>query len=100
MENGLKELWCLFNFVQPGLLGDLSYFESEFCKVIIKGGYTHADEMEKETSKICFHLKNDTLGGVQKNIFLTNKLNDDIFPLYWKLGDFLNPRINISTLYN
>ena len=51
MENGLKELWCLFNFIQPGLLGDINYFESEFCKIIIKGGYTSADKVEKEMAK-------------------------------------------------
>jgi SNF2 family DNA or RNA helicase len=51
MENSLQELWCLFNFVQPGLLGNLEYFEREFCKAIIKGGFTKADPMEQEMAK-------------------------------------------------
>lgn len=46
MENNLQELWALFNFVQPGLLGDLDYFEREFCKAIIRGGYTDADPVD------------------------------------------------------
>ena len=29
IENSLSELWCLFNFVQPGLLGEKEYFEKE-----------------------------------------------------------------------
>jgi SNF2 family DNA or RNA helicase len=41
----------LFNFIQPGLLGELDYFENQFCKTIIKGGYTKATEVERETAK-------------------------------------------------
>jgi SNF2 family DNA or RNA helicase len=51
MENSLLELWSLFNFVQPGLLGDINYFEREFCKAIIKGGYTDANPVEHEAAK-------------------------------------------------
>ncbi|AAZ12472.1 DNA excision repair protein, putative [Trypanosoma brucei brucei TREU927] len=30
VQNTLKELWCLFDFVKPGLLGTLRRFEEEF----------------------------------------------------------------------
>ena len=53
MQNSLQELWSLFNFVQPGLLGQLDFFEHQFCKTIIKGGYTRATAVEVETSKQC-----------------------------------------------
>ena len=44
MQNSLSELWSLFNFIQPILLGDLA---------IIKGGYTNATEIQRETSHEC-----------------------------------------------
>ena len=45
MQNNLSELWSLFSFVQPGLLGELDYFQNTFCKTIIKGGYTNASDI-------------------------------------------------------
>ena len=51
MENSLQELWSLFNFVQPGLLGDLDYFEKEYCKAILRGGYTDADAVDREMAQ-------------------------------------------------
>jgi DNA excision repair protein ERCC-6 len=53
MQNSLSELWSLFNFIQPGLLGELDFFENTFCKTIIKGGYTNATEIQRETSHEC-----------------------------------------------
>lgn len=50
MENSLRELWSLFNFVQPGLLGPLNYFETQYCKEIIKGGFRRASLAEREAS--------------------------------------------------
>ena len=42
MQNNLQELWSLFSFVQPGLLGTLPFFEKEFCETIMKGGFSTA----------------------------------------------------------
>ena len=50
MQNNLQELWSLFSFVQPGLLKDLSWFEKEFCDVIMRGGFQNASQLEVETS--------------------------------------------------
>ncbi len=50
MENSLQELWSLVNFVEPGLLGSLEYFEKEFCQAIVRGGFTDADKVEQETA--------------------------------------------------
>ena len=38
VENSLTDLWTQLNFVNPGLLGDLSFFRSEFAKPIEKLG--------------------------------------------------------------
>ena len=50
MENSLQELWSLVNFVEPGLLGTLEFFEKEFCHAIVRGGFTDADKVEQETA--------------------------------------------------
>ena len=34
VENSLTDLWAQLNFVNPGLLGTLSYFRNEFAKPI------------------------------------------------------------------
>ena len=51
MENSLKKLWCLVNFVQPGVLGPLEYFDKEYCKAILKGGWCEATEVQKESAR-------------------------------------------------
>ena len=38
VENSLTDLWSQLNFVNPGLLGDLSYFRREFARPIEKEG--------------------------------------------------------------
>ncbi|CAK0742910.1 Helicase [uncultured Gammaproteobacteria bacterium] len=38
MENNLEELWSLFHFLAPGVLGDLSQFKRVFRNPIEKGG--------------------------------------------------------------
>ena len=50
MQNNLQELWSLFNFVEPNLLGDLQFFEKEFVETIMKGGFSKATNLEKEQS--------------------------------------------------
>ncbi|HEX5959518.1 MAG TPA: SNF2-related protein, partial [Hyphomicrobiaceae bacterium] len=37
VENGLTDLWCLFDMVQPGLLGALNTFGREYGRVIESG---------------------------------------------------------------
>ena len=38
VENSLTDLWSQLNFVNPGLLGDLSFFRREFARPIEKEG--------------------------------------------------------------
>ena len=49
VENSLTDLWTQLNFVNPGLLGDLTFFRREFAKPIEKLG---DDEKEIELRKI------------------------------------------------
>jgi SNF2 family DNA or RNA helicase len=49
VENSLTDLWTQLNFVNPGLLGDLSFFRREFAKPIEKTG---DDEKELKLRKI------------------------------------------------
>ncbi|MDO9579237.1 MAG: DEAD/DEAH box helicase [Bacteroidales bacterium] len=49
VENSLTDLWTQLNFVNPGLLGDLSFFRREFAKPIEKMG---DDEKEGKLRKI------------------------------------------------
>lgn len=42
IQNNLRELWSLFDFVFPGRLGTLPAFEAEFSSPIRVGGYANA----------------------------------------------------------
>jgi SNF2 family DNA or RNA helicase len=49
VENSLTDLWSQLNFVNPGLLGDLSFFRREFARPIEKAG---DDAQESKLRKI------------------------------------------------
>lgn len=44
IENRLTDLWAQFNFVNPGLLGNYSYFKREFASPIEKGDQSGRQE--------------------------------------------------------
>lgn len=46
IQNRLKELWSLFDFVFPGKLGTLPTFDDEFVLPIRTGGYANASKMQ------------------------------------------------------
>jgi DNA excision repair protein ERCC-6 len=46
IQNDLKELWSLFDFVFPGRLGTLPAFENEFAIPIKRGGYSNASPLQ------------------------------------------------------
>ena len=50
IQNTLKELWTLFDFVYPGRLGTLIAFEVEFATPIRVGAYTNANKVQKEVA--------------------------------------------------
>lgn len=53
IQNSLKELWSLFDFIYPGRLGALSVFEMEFCEPIRAGGYRNASKLQNEVAIRC-----------------------------------------------
>jgi DNA excision repair protein ERCC-6 len=46
IQNNLRELWSLFDFIFPGKLGTLPVFEEEFCAPITMGGYRNASPLQ------------------------------------------------------
>lgn len=46
MQNNLQELWSLFDFINPGMLGELPTFLDHFANPIIQGGYMNATPMQ------------------------------------------------------
>jgi len=47
VENSLADLWCLFDFIQPGLLGALNGFGREYGRSIEEGTAGSAERLEK-----------------------------------------------------
>ena len=46
IQNNLKELWSLFDFVFPGKLGTLPVFTTQFAIPIQIGGYSNASQLQ------------------------------------------------------
>ncbi|XP_010521188.1 PREDICTED: protein CHROMATIN REMODELING 24 [Tarenaya hassleriana] len=47
IQNNLKELWALFNFCCPGLLGDKNWFKENYEHYILRGNDKNASDREK-----------------------------------------------------
>ena len=50
MQNNLRELWSLFDFVFPGKLGTLPIFLEQFSVPITLGGYVNATEVQVKSA--------------------------------------------------
>lgn len=53
LQNHLKELWSLFDFVFPGKLGTLPVFHAEFVVPITTGGFSTATKVQVHTAYKC-----------------------------------------------
>eukprot|EP00177_Eucheuma_denticulatum_P007149 GFKZ01012998.1.p1 GENE.GFKZ01012998.1~~GFKZ01012998.1.p1 ORF type:complete len:1086 (+),score=175.22 GFKZ01012998.1:92-3349(+) len=53
LQNHLKELWSLFDFVYPGKLGTLPVFQAQFIVPITMGGYSTASKAQVHTAFKC-----------------------------------------------
>lgn len=61
MQNNLRELWSLFDFVFPGKLGTLPAFVEHFAVPITNGGYANANPIEVQTAYKCACILRDTI---------------------------------------
>ncbi|XP_015174752.1 PREDICTED: DNA excision repair protein ERCC-6 [Polistes dominula] len=50
MQNSLKELWSLFDFILPGKLGTLPVFLEHCAAPITRGGYANATTIQQATA--------------------------------------------------
>lgn len=53
LQNNLRELWSLFDFVHPGRLGTLVVFDAQFNAPISLGGYASASKSQVHTAYRC-----------------------------------------------
>lgn len=88
MQNSLQELWSLFDFMRPGLLGTHNAFMEYFANPITQGGYANATEFQEATAlEIAKALKNmitpymlrRTKAEVQEHIKLPEKNEQVLF---------------------
>jgi len=73
IQNDLRELWSLFDFVFPKRLGDLPTFESQFADPIKRGGYSNASPMQVQLSYRCALVLRDLI-----NPYLLRRQKKDI----------------------
>ncbi|XP_075073274.1 DNA excision repair protein ERCC-6 [Mixophyes fleayi] len=73
MQNNLRELWSLFDFVFPGKLGTLSVFMEQFSVPITMGGYSNASPVQVKTSYKCACVLRDTI-----NPYLLRRMKADV----------------------
>ncbi|KAF0718759.1 Aste57867_1505 [Aphanomyces stellatus] len=88
IQNRLKELWSLFDFVFPGKLGTFPTFEDEFVLPIRHGGYANASKMQVLMAYKCALVLRDLIApymlrrmkkDVQIATDLPNKMEQVIF---------------------
>ncbi|KAG8232117.1 hypothetical protein J437_LFUL012126, partial [Ladona fulva] len=107
LQNNLRELWSLFDFIYPGKLGTLPVFTAEFAIPITQGGYATASQVQVVTGYKCATVLKDTISpyllrrmkaDVKDHINLPNKneqvlfcrltdIQRDIYKEYIKSGD-------------
>ncbi|XP_063047061.1 DNA excision repair protein ERCC-6 [Engraulis encrasicolus] len=73
MQNNLKELWSLFDFVFPGKLGTLQTFMEQFSVPITMGGYANATPVQVQTAYKCACVLRDSI-----NPYLLRRMKADV----------------------
>jgi hypothetical protein len=68
VENTLADLWCLFDFVQPGMLGALNQFGTHYRKPIESKTDDEKKRVEELRSKIGAQLLRRTKSDVAKDL--------------------------------
>lgn len=73
IQNNLKELWSLFDFIFPGRLGTLPVFQTQFSVPITIGGYANATNMQVQTAYRCACVLRDLI-----NPYLLRRMKVDV----------------------
>ncbi|XP_077553799.1 DNA excision repair protein ERCC-6-like isoform X2 [Haemaphysalis longicornis] len=73
IQNSLRELWSLLDFVFPGRLGTLPVFMQEFAVPITQGGYANASDVQVQTAYKCATVLRDTI-----KPYLLRRMKDDV----------------------
>ncbi|VDP12559.1 unnamed protein product, partial [Onchocerca flexuosa] len=73
LQNSLRELWSLIDFVYPGRLGDLKSFMDKFSIPITQGGYANATAIQVRTAYKCACILRDAI-----NPYLLRRLKKDV----------------------
>ncbi|CAG9540188.1 unnamed protein product [Cercopithifilaria johnstoni] len=73
LQNSLRELWSLIDFVYPGRLGDLKSFMDKFSIPITQGGYANATAVQVRTAYKCACILRDAI-----NPYLLRRLKKDV----------------------
>ncbi|KAI6210840.1 hypothetical protein M3Y96_00370600 [Aphelenchoides besseyi] len=73
MQNNLKELWSLIDFVYPGRLGSLKEFTERFANPITQGGYANATKVQVRTAYKCACLLRDAI-----NPYMLRRMKKDV----------------------
>lgn len=61
VQNNLKELWSIFDFIYPGKLGVLPVFMEQFAIPITQGGYANASDIQVQIAYKCACVLRDTI---------------------------------------
>ncbi|KMQ91356.1 dna excision repair protein ercc-6-like protein [Lasius niger] len=92
MQNSLKELWSLFDFILPGKLGTLPAFLEHCATPITRGGYANATPLQEATALQVATMLKDTItpymlrrtkNDVKHHLTLPEK-NEQVVPLLLK----------------
>ncbi|KAK0404911.1 hypothetical protein QR680_017694 [Steinernema hermaphroditum] len=73
MQNNLKELWSLIDFVYPGRLGSLKSFTEKFSIPITQGGYANATSIQVRTAYKCACVLKNAI-----NPFMLRRMKKDV----------------------
>ncbi|KAK4517380.1 uncharacterized protein ATC70_000715 [Mucor velutinosus] len=73
IQNNLKELWSLFDFIFPGRLGTLPIFQTQFSIPIGIGGYANATNVQVQTAYKCACMLRDLI-----NPYLLRRMKVDV----------------------
>ncbi|KAI9274508.1 SNF2 family N-terminal domain-containing protein [Phascolomyces articulosus] len=73
IQNNLKELWSLFDYIFPGRLGTLPVFQTQFSVPINIGGYANASNVQVQTAYKCACVLRDLI-----NPYLLRRMKVDV----------------------